>query len=412
MVGMIRCRILDWRKTLRFQYRRVPFYEGVKARVYRIFISCYQKKRAIFFSARIPSPSLAVLRFRNLTVWEFAGNFSASMTWVLKNMVEQLSLFQDEYVLLNCAVEALVALDFDAALTAFSRHRDLYCGNDHSKRLMNMALSLRDGIASCQETVGQDKPGRLFAFWKSFEDAPEARQKECASVMSRIRLSFFNRIIQNIEAIPLPDASFLCRGIPVGYAYIQTGQHDRAVRSLQACIVAGPDNSVVYGYLGDAYFLRGETAVARRVYLEACLIDPVTVDWDHLRDETLRNLRAELAEEEGSGRATSLRWLPSHAYVRGLFGPKRIRFLEEFKTFADGYLELRKSRKNTSSPELDAKLFLKGIILCDNEPFMRLIKSIDFAEVRRDMKAANPSLFAAYLKQIESRRSRTETPGA
>ena len=51
-----------------------------------------------------------------------------------------------------------------------------------------------------------------------------------------------------------------------------------------------------------------------------------------------------------------------------------------------------------------ARLFLKGIVLCDNEPFLRLMKGIDFAEVRRDMKTANAPLFTAYLRQIEHRK--------
>lgn len=33
------------------------------------------------------------------------------------------------------------------------------------------------------------------------------------------------------------------------------------------------DNASVYGYLGNAYLLRGDTEVARRCYLEACLGD-------------------------------------------------------------------------------------------------------------------------------------------
>jgi Tfp pilus assembly protein PilF len=66
--------------------------------------------------------------------------------------------------------------------------------------------------------------------------------------------------------------------VPIGYAYLQTGHYDQAIRSLQACLTATPDSAAVYGYLGDAYTLRGETDVARRVYLEACLIDPETID--------------------------------------------------------------------------------------------------------------------------------------
>ena len=40
----------------------------------------------------------------------------------------------------------------------------------------------------------------------------------------------------------------------------------------------------------------------------------------------------------------------------------------------------------------------------DNEQFLRMIKGIDFVEVRREMKAANAELFSEYLKQIERRK--------
>jgi len=42
---------------------------------------------------------------------------------------------------------------------------------------------------------------------------------------------------------------------------------------------------------------------------------------------------------------------------------------------------------------LESKLFIRAIVLCDNEPFMKLIRGIDFADIRRQMKEMNPSCF-------------------
>ena len=207
--------------------------------------------------------------------------------------------------------------------------------------MMAIAALLRQSLSACPET-GPDRPGRLFSFWRSFENSPEARTPGCEDIISRIRVSFFRLLVQAVEAVPLPDSSYLSSRIPVGYAYLQTGQYDRAIRSLQTCLIATPDSAAVYGYLGDAYFLRSETDVARQVYLEACLIDPETIDWSHLRDNALRELRTELAEEEGCGETLSRQWLPSHAYVRGLFAPKQIRLKDELKAFVDSYLALKK----------------------------------------------------------------------
>ncbi|MBA4422677.1 MAG: hypothetical protein C0390_06175 [Syntrophus sp. (in: bacteria)] len=317
-------------------------------------------------------------------------------------MSDQIPLFEDEYILLNDAVGALIELNLDTALTAFQRHRDLYRGNGDVDRMVAIAAFLRQGLAACPEN-GPDRPGSLFTFWNSFENSMEARQAGCMDVISRIRVSFFRLLVKAVEEVPLPDSTYLSHHIPIGYAYLHTGQYDRAIRSLQACLVATPDNAAVYGYLGDAYFLRGETDVARQVYLAACLIDPETVDWDHLQDGALRKLLAELADEEGCGEALSRQWLPSYAYVRGLFKQKKIRLKDEFVAFVDDYLELKKACANLPSPAQAARLFLKGIVLCDNEPFLRLIKGIDFAEVHREMKKANAPLFAAYLRSIEHR---------
>jgi tetratricopeptide (TPR) repeat protein len=318
-------------------------------------------------------------------------------------MSEQIPLFEDEYVLRNDAVGALIALNLDAALSAFQRYHDLYRDNGDIDRMMAIAAFLRQGMAACPEN-GPDRPGCLFTFWNSFENSMEAAQAGYSDIICQIRLSFFRFLVKAIEEAPLPDSAYLSHRIPIGYAYLQIGRHDRAIRSLQTCLIAAPDNAAVYGYLGDAYFLLGETDVARQVYLEACLIDPETVDWAHLKDNALRKLLAELAEEEGCGEALSRHWLPSYAYIRGFFRPKQIRLKEEFIAFVDDYLELKKVCVNILSPEQAARLFLKGIVLCDNEPFLRMIKGIDFAEVRREMKKANAPLFATYLRYIERRK--------
>jgi len=317
-------------------------------------------------------------------------------------MSEQLLLFQDEYALLNDAVRSLAALDLDSAFTTFQRYRNLYRGNGDIDKMMAIAAFLRQGLSACPET-GPDRPGRLFAFWRAFESSPEAMQPGSKDIISRIRLSFFRLLVRAAEDVPLPDSAYLYHNIPIGYAYLQTGQYDRAIRSLQTCLITTPDNAAVYGYLGDAYFLRGETDVARQVYLAACLIEPETVDWEHLQDGALRELLAELAEEEGYGEALSRQWLPSHAYIQGVFGPKKIRLKDEFVAFVDGYLDLKRAYAHAPSAAQAARLFLKGIVLCDNEPSLRLIKGIDFAEVRREMKAANVPLFVAYLRCIEHR---------
>ena len=52
------------------------------------------------------------------------------------------------------------------------------------------------------------------------------------------------------------------------------------------------------------------------------------------------------------------------------------------------------------TPLLSAKLFFRGMILCENVENLKFIKTIDLVQVRRIMKQANPDLFAEFLERI------------
>jgi hypothetical protein len=100
----------------------------------------------------------------------------------------------------------------------------------------------------------------------------------------------------------------------------------------------------------------------------------------------------------------SCEWLPACAYVRGLFEPKTITTHEEIHLLQEGYRELQKAFRKNPNPALAARIFTKGIVLCDNEPFLTGTKGIDFAEIRKDMKSASPELFDEYLNEIGRRK--------
>lgn len=320
-------------------------------------------------------------------------------------MAEQIPLFQDEYVLLNDGVAALVALNLDAAVSALQSYLDLYDSRGNAEKMLAIADVLRRGLAACPEN-SPERPACLFTFWTSFEASAQAGVWGCGDLIPQIRLTFFRFLEKAVEDAGLPDSARLAPQIPIGYVHLQTGRYDLAIHSLQVAIAASPDNAAVYGYLGDAYFLRGEADTARQVYLEACLMDPEAIDWSHLKDAALTDIKGQLAEEIAYSESLACHWLPGHAYVRGLFRPKQIRLIDEFRAFVEGYLALAETARRDPSPIMDARLFLRGIVLCDNEPFLRMVKGIDFTDVRRRMKEANPSLFAGYLRHIEGRPNR------
>jgi hypothetical protein len=71
---------------------------------------------------------------------------------------------------------------------------------------------------------------------------------------------------------------------------------------------------------------------------------------------------------------------------------ERIRTIEQLSLF-----------QNDSSREQKARLFLKAIILCDNEAFLMMVKGIDYADIRRQMREINEYLFSDYMRHIEAR---------
>jgi hypothetical protein len=115
-------------------------------------------------------------------------------------------------------------------------------------------------------------------------------------------------------------------------------------------------------------------------------------------------LKEQIQEEQQIDHAVAAHWLPSYAYVRGMFKPKAIRQLEVLKTFVDDFLQINKTIPGDSSEELKARLFIKAIILCDNEVFMRMVKGIDYADIRRRMKEINEPLFSDYMRHIGARK--------
>jgi hypothetical protein len=171
---------------------------------------------------------------------------------------------------------------------------------------------------------------------------------------------------------------------------------------LQAAIPGAPDNAAIYGYLGDAYWLRGEVKTARQCYREGCLIDPSRLDWQNLKDGEIQELKHDLHLLFGFEAELAAAWLPSHARLNGLFERKAIRLHEGLKELVDDYLSLRKSLAKKPDPVKSAKLFFRGMILCENEESLRLVKKIDLIEVRRLMKQVNPGLFNEFLASVSA----------
>lgn len=313
---------------------------------------------------------------------------------------EQLPLFEDKRVLFNRGVTELIRLNLNEAKDTLERFKALYRSEDEVDTYLELAGLLMRGFAGAPETP-EDEPAYLCRLWTSFEDHAESLGFKHMNIISDIKRSFFYKVVGTINRCNLANSPFLSDTIPTGYVYIQVGRYDEAIRALQACIPVAPHNSAVYGYLGDAYMLRGEPAVARQCYQEACLINAGGIDWGHTKDSALLELRNQLIREWNSDSSLAVEWLPTYAYIQGLFKPRTIKLNQGIKEFIEEYLALRKAFFKEQTPQLKARLFFRGIVLCDNEPLLRFVKTISFIDVRRLMKEVNPALFSRYLRYLE-----------
>jgi len=313
----------------------------------------------------------------------------------------QLSLFdQNDMTFVNQGIQAFRALDLDKAVELFHKHQAIYPKGYNITSRLEAAEFLQRGFGEASSEASE-RPARLCRLWDSFEDYLKSDNKGNDSFAAELKAIFFSRVLEAAEQCGPAAGPWLHPGsITLGYALLQAGRYEDAIRSLQSCIPGAPDNAAIYGYLGDAYRLRGDMKVARQCYREACFIDPAGIDWRHLVDEELKELKQDLMIVYDFHLELALAWLPSHARINGLFERRLLRLDDGLREMVDDYLALEKAMLKEKTPELEARLFFRGIILCENEESLRFIKKIDLIEVRRLMKHANPSLFADFLKTI------------
>jgi tetratricopeptide (TPR) repeat protein len=315
---------------------------------------------------------------------------------------EQISLFDDAYTLLNSGVAGLISLDLQAARDSFARYGELYRVPEQVEDYLRTTAYLAEKFADIP--ANSEEPAHLYDLLKTFES--DAERVSCLSkdIRDGIRSSFYCRILKAIEDHHLCSTPHLSNSVPTGYVYLEAGRPDEAIVSLQACLPLSPDNAQLYGYLGDAYFLRNELVEARQCYLNACLNDPAALDWKFLKDSAIVSLKDKLVDRY-ENESLALEWLPVHAMLQDLFQPKLLGLYEGLKELVADYLALQKRFKGDPEPGLKARLFLRAILLCNQELHLKFIKTVDFIDLRKEMKNLDASLFAKYLKWIERRNS-------
>ncbi len=315
---------------------------------------------------------------------------------------EQVSLFDDAYTLYNCGLADLIALNLQAARDSFECYGEIYRARDQVADFLKLIDFLEKKLT--QIPAGDEEPAHLYDLLNAFETDPDTVACLSKDIRDGIRASLHRRILQALKEHHLCGTPYLSNSVPTGYVYLQTGHPDEAITALQACLPLSPGNALICGYLGDAYAMRNEFAAARQCYLNACLNDPKAVDWNFLKDSELVSLKDRLVDRYGE-ESLALEWLPVHAMLLDLFKPSLLGFYEGLKDLVEDYLALQKKFQQAPGPELKARLFLRALLLCNQEPHLRFIKTVNFIDLRKMMKSLDAGLFARYLKWIEKRKS-------
>jgi tetratricopeptide (TPR) repeat protein len=315
-------------------------------------------------------------------------------------MPEQLSLFGEENTVFNSGVQQLLAMDFTGCLETLERYRKLYpWGRDVGRELQVASFwkERQDQLNSLR--IDAVEAERRYCLWLEFEEAfghPWRR----GSIEEQLQVQYFSVIAGELESGETSEATTLPEGTPAGLVYLLARRADRAIASFQALIALDSENARAYGYLGDAYVLRGDSRTARICYREALVMEAAQVDLKRLQDAELKERLEELRGDE-SFDGDPLEWFPVRAQLDGICARRVFRDLEELKQWLQRYLELVKAYDKHGDEALVPRLFYHAMVLSDNASMMRFIKKAELAEIRRRMKEWHPGLFARYMRGLE-----------
>ena len=316
-------------------------------------------------------------------------------------MPEQLSLFGDENTLFNTGVQQLFEMDFGGCVETLTRYFKLFpWGREPGKEISISEFWLENLGSGNRAEIDSAEAERRYFLWLEFEEAFGHPWPE-NSIERSFQARYFSRIVDELLAEGgHVGATKLPGGTPPGLIFLLAGRADPAIASLQALIAAEPGKARVYGYLGDAYALRGDLRTARVCYREAFAIGPDQVDIAHLYDSELRE-RLEALDREKSVEDDPLGWFPVIAHLDGFFEPRIFRELEELREWLKHYLELLKIYGRDEDNAHVPGLFYHAMVISDNAPIMKFIKKVDLIQVREKMKEWHPALFARYMRELE-----------
>lgn len=324
--------------------------------------------------------------------------------YYLDDNIGQLLLFMDEHVLLNSALQDLQALRPEAAIASWEKYRETYPRGVSVEKKLRLAGFLQEGLLNLPS--GDEGATALFRLAHALTGFAEKITFAEFDLLEAIRLALFRQAAQSMEKIDTAQSPFLLEGVSRGYIYLLARLANQAVFSLQIALRRMPQDARLYGYLGDAYGLRGDREAARGCYQEALTLNPAGVDWSLCQDKPLLDARRRLQEEFAPTESLADNWLAARAYILEIFRPRKLRDAEALKKLTDDYLAIARQYKQAPQAVAGARLFFLAICLCDNEIYLRGRKDVDIGDMRKVMKTVSPEYFADYMSLLKNRDER------
>ncbi len=283
----------------------------------------------------------------------------------------QVGLFEPRSLLLGRARAAVAEGRLDDACEALDALR-ARCPDDAAiAREAAETAALRDRLARIDAPRAHRRAEALLAVANDLARAPEPRASLRRRVLARLAVE-----IQRQHG----DGGEL-DGRLAGEYLLEAGELEGAQASLAAAAATRRQARPFYR-LADAIFLRGDVAAARRVYLQALLLDPFDAALGDACDEAVRGLPAVVRYQiEIDDEAEA--WCAPAGVLKGVFPRPSPEDVPPLLPTAEALPPRRREALDR------ARAFVAALAASGSAPVV---------EVRRTLKRLSPQLFAAYME--------------